>query len=822
MTITSVAENARRDLHYAFRVLRNNPGFAAVCILTIALGIGINVSAFTLLNAIALRPLHLSDADRLVAVYQKIEGKTPRHVWGNASLFSYPEYLRYRDQNRVFSGMLAYSDALRVSVPGVRETLEGALTTCNYFDVLGAGPAMGRGFSADECDSTASGAVVVLSDATWRNVFSADPAIIGKTIRLNQRPFTVAGVARADFRGTELTVPAFWTPVVNAELLNRPGTDEEQFLTRENLSWLVMIGRTREGASLRQVRASLNVIAAQIDARTPGRRTTLSIDRANLIGLPEERTAVLIASTIILCAIGMVLLTGCANLTNLMLARAAARRREIAVRLALGATRMQLVSQLLMESAVVCVAGGILGTYVSVMFSDVLLKTLIAHLPPDTPALTVTLTPDVRVYAYCLALMAITTLLVGLVPALQSTRPDLSTTLKVDDMQSARSGRSTMRSILVAAQVTMSALLLLSAGLLLHGSIRGQHLDPGFDAEHTAGLRLDLTRQGYDAAASIRARAEIVSRLRASNAVAAVAEAENAPLAGRHEIEEFAARADGAKREMEVNSVGPEYFSTLQIPLIRGRAFTSDEARNGAAVAIVPLATARALWPGEEALGKRLTSDNHKQYEVVGVTADTHSAYLPQIDDSNVYLPLKPEQPTADIILRFEGDYRKTANTVNAIVKSMDPNITYSLSRTADNGVTWLAPAQVSATISTILGLLALVLATIGIYGTIAYTVSRRVREICIRMVFGASSADINRLILAQVMRPVVVGAALGTVLSIGVAFLLRSLLFGVSAFDAASCAPVLLLLLGTAVLAAYLPARRASRLQPVQALHEQ
>jgi predicted permease len=516
----------------------------------------------------------------------------------------------------------------------------------------------------------------------------------------------------------------------------------------------------------------------------------------------------------------MVLLIGCANLMNIMLARAAARRREIAVRLALGASRGQLISQLLTESFMLSFMGCVLGIYMAVTCSRALLTALISHLPPDTPRLTLNLTPDIRVYSYCVGLMLLTTVLIGLVPALQSTRTDVATALKIEHLQSARTGKSTLRNVLVGAQVTISALLLICAGLLLHGVMRGERVNPGFDAAHTADVSLDLTRQGYDAAAAASVRAELIARLRELPSVTAIAEAQNAPLAGRHELAEVEV-GGGNKQILETNRVSAAYFSTLRIPLVRGRSFTDAEVRSGAAVAIVPNPTAQRVWPGQDPIGKVLRW-NGKSYDVIGVTADTRSAYLPRVDAAYVYVPLAPGEPNAEVIVRFAGGYAVTANTIRQLVRSMDANLVCGVTRIADNGVTWIAPARISAALATVLGALALVLAAIGIYGTIAYTVSRRVREISIRMVFGARAIDVHKLVLGQALRPVLAGAAIGSVLAVAAAQLLRSLLFGVSTFDAASYATVVTFLVATAVFAAYLPARHAAQIEPMRALHEE
>lgn len=818
----ALLDNLWRDLRFGLRLLRKAPGFSAVAILTIALGVGINASVFTLLNAMALRPLPLPNATRLISIYQTFRGRHTRNVYGNAALFSYPEYLEYRDHNQVFSGLTAYSGELHVFLAGSREKLVGDLTACNYFQVLQSPPALGRGFLPQECAGQGSGSVVVLSHDTWSTLFASDPSLVGKVIRVNRQPMTVVGIAPAGFRGSELESPAFWTPLVNTSLLDQSREALPAFHTDDNLSWLVMVGRLRDGVSLRQASAQLKLIAAQIDQRHLGRTTSLAVNIANLMGLPQERAVALAAGTVILIAVGLVLLIACANLTNLMLARAAGRRREIAVRLAMGAARGQIVRQLLTESLLLSLIGGALGSFVAISFSGSLLRTLVAHLPPDTPNMALTLTPDIRVFAYCMALMVATGLLFGLVPALQATRPDLTSALKQEDAIEARQGkRSRLRGVLIASQVAVCSVLLLSAGLLLHGLVRGQQLDPGFDIRNVAALRLDLEDNGYSASSAAEFRAKLLDRIRAAPSVDGAAEVFVSPLSGSHYDSGFALQNETAIRNVERNWVSPEYFGVLGIPLVRGRNFTAAEARTGASVGIVTEATARSFWPGQDPIGKRLHNPG-EQIEIVGVTRDTHTGTYRSLDNPYLYAPLSPAQPQPSIVVHFTGPYSATADVIRALVREFDPNVLAHVTRVEDNLVTWIAPARVSATLAGILGALALLLTGIGIYGTVAYTVSRRLREISIRMMLGAHSGNVLKLVLAQAMRPVAIGAALGAALSLAAATVLSSLLFGLGAFDAVSFGPVLVFLMCVALLAAYLPARRALRADPMQALRQE
>jgi len=430
-SVLPTLEHLLQDLRYAARMLRKSPGFSLVAILTLALGIGINAGIFSILNSAVLRPLPIAGSSQLVGVYQAFHGKYRRNVHGTSSFFSYPEYLDYRDHNQVLSGLAAYAPFVEASLGGDRpQRLVGTLSSCNYFDVLRAPVQLGRSFIEAECAQLSDGHVVVLSDGLWRSQFGADRGIVGKTVVINRTPFTVVGIAAAGFQGTEVVASDFWAPIASAVVLER--NVELDLVHDANVSWLCLLGRVPEGTSLSRVRANLDVIASRIDQRYPGRTTMLTVTSASLASLPEVRNIVLGVGAVILIAVTLVLLIACANVANLLLARAASRRREVAVRLAVGASRGRLIQQLLTESMLLGVLGGAAGVLLAIWSSAALVRIVLAHLPPGMPTFNFTVGPDFRVLAYGGAMTLLTGVAFGLAPALQSTRHDLNTGLKSD------------------------------------------------------------------------------------------------------------------------------------------------------------------------------------------------------------------------------------------------------------------------------------------------------------------------------------------------------------------------------------------------------
>jgi predicted permease len=466
-----------QDIRYGLRMLGRNPGFTAVAVLAIALGIGVNAGIFSVLNGAALRMLPVPSAEQIVSIDQIFQGKIHRNVHGEPTLFSYSEYQEYRADNHVFSGLIAYYPFLSATLAGGRaRQLYGQVTSCNYFDALNEHPSLGRGFVESDCAAAGAGAVVVLSDQLWQGAFGADATLIGKRVVLNRTAFTVIGIAPPGFGGTEPVPSSFWAPITMQQALE----PDSNLLGDANVSWLALLGRVKPGVSLSKVRADLGVIANSIDERHAGRKTALSIRTATFLGRPAEHNLVLGAAAVILVAFGLVLLIACANVANLMLARATARQREMAIRLSVGAGRWRLIRQLLTESLLLALMGGVAGSVLAFWSFEALSNFVISHLPHGTPELALNLTPDVRVLGYALLLTVVTGVASGLAPALQASRADVNTALKEGDSLFGGRGGGWLRHSLVAVQVAVCMILLIAAGLLLRGLYFTQTVDPGF------------------------------------------------------------------------------------------------------------------------------------------------------------------------------------------------------------------------------------------------------------------------------------------------------------------------------------------------------
>jgi macrolide transport system ATP-binding/permease protein len=806
-----------QDVHYSIRTLRKSPSFAIVAVLALALGIGVNTGIFTILNAVALRPLPVADAGKVVSVYQSFRGKFGRNTYGSISYFSYPEYLNYRDNNHVLSG-LAVSATTNASMAGVdARRIPGQLVSCNFFSVLGRAPALGREFSPGECAHVDGAPVVILSNAFWNSQFHADPHSVGSIVTLNRRAFTVIGIAPEGFGGTSPLPSSFWAPIVMQSTL-MPGT---ALLPDPNTSWLEMIGRLKPGVSLTRARADLAVIAGRIDQSYAGRTTTLAVDTATFLGEPEARTIVLAGGAVALLAVGLVLLIACANVANLLLARAAARQKEIAIRLSAGASRGRLIRQLLTESLLISLTGGALGSVLALWTFESLYHIVISKLPSDIPPIALNLTPDLRVLGYAIAISAITGILFGLVPALQSTRPDLVSALKEEGSGFGRFSRGRLRSALVVLQVSVCLVLLIAAGLLTRGLQSAQTLDPGFSLKGVVATSFDLEQQGYDNPRALQFHRQLMERVSAIPGVDVASQTVVVPLGGSSYGSMVELAGVQGPQQVRFNHVSPAFFSLLGIPFVRGRGFTEAEARSGVQVAVISEATAKRFWPNQDPLGKTFRFGKDKTpVEIVGVAKDIRSTDLAHVEKNFFYFPANVEyQKQIHLLAHTNGNVAATAKLIRDAAHSLDANIIVEARPLEDNFEKYRITSRILASLTATLGFLGLLLASLGIYGVVSYAVSSRIREIGIRMTLGAKPVEILSLIVKQAMRPVVLGLLIGFGVCAAASRLMSVMLYGISPLDPLTFGGVALFLSGIALLACYLPARRATRVDPMEAL---
>jgi predicted permease len=818
-----------QDLRYGARMLWKQPGFTLIVALTLSLGIGANGVIFNLVNALLLRPLPVEKPEELAAVY------TSDFSSGDFGSSSYPDYVDFRDRNRVFAELVAYQmpQPLSLNIDGTNERMFGEIVSGNYFSALGLKPSLGRGFLPEEDKRPGERAVAVVSHKLWQRRFGGDPAIAGRSVKINGHPFTIVGVAPEKYAGLLRGFAADWW--IPAMMMRQAAPGSDNLTERGNRSFLVM-GRMKPGVTLRQAQADFNTIAAQLYKEWPQHWENIRRQSRNISVTPESearlmpdmRMPIVIFMALLMAVAGLVLLIACANIANLLLAQASARRKEIAVRLALGAGRWRLIRQLLTESVLLALLGGAAGALLAGWGADLLL----AIKPPLPIPVELDLHGDWRVFGFMSGLSLLTGIVFGLTPALAASRPDVAGSLK-DETGAAHTGgrRGRLRGSLVVVQVALSLLLLICAGLFLRSLRNASSIDTGFDADNLLALSMDLQLQGYDETKGRNFTDQLVDRVRSLPGVVSASLTDQLPLGfGARRgmtIEGYTAQL-GESTEIQSSLVAPGYFETLRIPLLQGRTFQQQDNANAPGVALINEAFARRYWPGQQPLGKRVqmgavrSGVNDAPYlTVVGVTSDGKYSTLGEEATPFIYLNLTQNfvlSPT--LIARTRGNPLDSLPAVRGEVAALDKNLPlYDVKTMRQHLGLALLPARLAGGVLGVFGLVALTLAAAGVYGVMAYSVAARTREIGIRMALGANARDVLRLVTRQGMTLVAIGMAIGLAAALALTQLLKSLLFGVSATDPLTFAVISLLLTAVASLACWIPARRATKVDPMVAL---
>jgi putative ABC transport system permease protein len=802
-------ETLWQDLRYGFRMLARNPGFTTVAVLTLALGIGANASIFSVVNGILLGPLPYPEADRLVQLY----AAKPSKGWDDFAV-SHPDFLDWSEQNESFEGMAIYRGrSLSLTGEGEPERLRGLAASAKLFSVLGRSPAQGRAFRVEE-DRPGADRVAVLSHGLWERRFGSDPDLLGRTLILDGVAHTVVGIMPADFffpsPRTELWVPLALDPAKQ----NRGSHSYEA------------IGRLKPGVTLPAGRAELNTIAQRLEQEYPDSNAGWRVSVISLYDELFDDDLQLILSMLFL-AVGFVLLIVCANVANLLLARAATREKEIAVRVALGARRFRLIRQFLTESVLLALLGGLGGLVVAMWGVDVLK----AIAPDDVPRID-QISLDGTVLLYTLGVSLLTGLIFGLAPAIQTTKPDLHEALKEGGRISGGGSRHRLLKTLVVSEVALAVMLIVVGGLMIRSFLLMQRTDPGFDTEHLLTLRINLLEAKYP---EEHQRAsfyqQVLERVETLPGVESAAAVNTIPLGGNNSWTSITIEGRVPTDPKEKLFVGylvitPHYLRSMGIPLLQGRSFNRQDVADAPKVVLINQTMARRFWPEEEtAVGRRFKggdADSESPWlTVVGVVADVKHQNLAQPPRPEMYLP-HAQTPSGGmtVVVRAAGDPAGYTSGVRGKVWEVDPNLpVFAVRSMAEVVDRRTAGTRATAQIMGVLAGVALMLAAVGIYGVISYSVSQRTHEIGIRMALGASPRDIFKLVVRQGVILVGSGLLLGLVGALALARVMSSVLFGVTSTDVTTYAGTVLVLVGAALLACYIPARRATRVDPLVAL---
>ena len=813
-------ETLGHDLRYAIRTFLSNPGLTIIAVLSLAVGIGANTTIFTFVDALLLKPPAVADPATLREVWQ--HNTTRGNGIGSHMQLSYPDFEFYRDHNRVFAEMGAFTGETVGAVwnrAGEGEAVSGTLVSANFFSVLGVRPALGRAFLPEE-DATAA-PVVVLSHAMWQQRLGADPAVVGRTLTLNGRAFTVIGVAPAGFTGLMAGfTPEFWTPLAMHDALN-PGLR----LNERRQHWLLGVGRIRPGVAGAQADADLVVLGQQLARDFPdvdGHLLPHALP-VDLVPSPFRGVAGGI-SGVLMAVVGLVLLIACANVANLVLAKAASHRREMAVRAALGATRRRLIRQMLTESALLAVAAGAAGLLLSLWATPLLLSMKPASLP-----IALDVSTDGRVLAFTLVASLAAGLAFGLLPALQQSRSSAAMALK-DGTAGGGSVRSRLRSALVVGQVTACVVLLVGASLCVRSLANASSIDPGFDTHHALAASVNVEPFGYDEARGRAFYTQLLDRVRAIPGVRAAAYADHLPLGQISRMESvepdgYAGDGPGGRAPVvDVAVVSTAYFETMGTPILRGRGFSAADDEHAPTVIVINERMAERFWPRQNAVGRFVTLSGPNQSrvraQVVGIARTGRYASLGEDPKPFFYRALlQSYQPGVQLVVRTAGDAPVLASLRDQ-VRALDPRLALMGAETLEQHMQLpLFPARAAGFLLGLFGGVALMLALVGLYAVMSYVVSQRTREIGIRMALGARPRDVRRLVVWQGLRLTSIGLGIGLAIALPGTRVLSNVLYGIRPTDPLSYAAVAVMLTLAAALASYVPARWATRVDPIRAL---
>ena len=818
-------ETLWHDLRQGWRMLARNPGFTAVAVLSLALGIGANTTIFSFVNGLLFRPPGVQDPARLLEVWQ--HNTTRGNSLGSHSQLSYPDILYFRDHNQVFSSMAfltGESTAVIWNRNGEGETVQSALVSANFFSVAGIQPALGRGFLPQDDQPSSTSRAAVLSHSFWRLRLGSDPAIVGKTLNLDGQDFTVVGVAPARFTGIFIgSSPELWLPLATHFTIS-PSLN----LQERHMHWLLGIGRLKPGVTPAQAKSDFAILSHELSRTFPNtnRESEAAVVPVELVPAPFRGLFGGITGGLMI-VVALVLFIACGNAANLLLAVASGRQREMAVRAALGASRPRLIRQTLAESVLIALLAGALGLASAFWAAPLLLS-----LKPSSLPLAINVSLDTRVLAFTLIASILTGLVFGLVPALHGSKLDLVHSLKDSAFQGG-AARSRFRSFLVVAQVAACMVLLAASTLCLRSLLNARSIDPGFDPHNAVAAALDLTPFGYSETLGKLFDRDLLDRVRSLPGVHNAAFASHLPLGHVSRMEpvgiegeaSLPAKSGDPALVVDDASVGPGYFETMGIPLLHGRTFSDQDIESAPAVIVINQIMADRFWKSQDPVGKfvRLFGPQNSQIsaQVVGIVKPGKYQMLGEDPKPYFYrCRLQDYDTSATLVIRTQGDSVPVLTAVRREVHQLDSRITLVGVETLDQHMQLpLFPAQAAGLLLGVFGVLALMLAVVGLYSVVAYSTTQRTHELAIRSALGAARPQVLKLVLWQGLKFTLMGVSIGIIVALAAARLMTSLLYGVSPNDPLSFVAVAVLLAIVALLASYVPARRAMRVDPLVAL---